>query len=130
MASWWEIISRHISLLFSVLFSSLNVGQSSGTVVAGINGVPGSNATLLRFPTSVVSDDYGNFWVVDNNNHRVQFFCRSSSNSTIGRTVAGGSLGTGLTQLNYPVGLALDASLNLYVADTSNHRILRYQRLS
>ena len=67
---------------------------------------------------------------MDNNNHRVQFFCLSGSNGTIGRTVAGGSSGTAANQLYYPVGLALDSSLNLYVADTSNHRIQRYQRLS
>lgn len=105
-------------------------GQSSGFIVAGTNGTTGTTSTTFRFPTSVVADQYGNIWVVDNNNHRVQFFCRTGTNGTIGRTVAGGSLGTGATQLYYPVGLALDSSLNLYVADTSNHRIQRYQRLS
>lgn len=98
--------------------------------MAGANGVQGSNSSLLRFPTSVAADSYGNFWVVDNNNHRVQFYCRSSSNTTSGRTVAGGSMGTAANQLTYPVGLVLDASLNLYVADSSNHRIQFYARLS
>ena len=60
----------------------------------------------------------------------MQFFCRYQTNTTEGRTVAGGSQGTSATQLDYPVGLALDSSLNLYVTDTSNHRILRYDRLS
>ena len=78
----------------------------------------------------MVADPFGNFWVVDNNNHRVQFYCRSSTNTTAGRTVAGGSSGTGANQLLYPVGLVLDAALNLYVADSSNHRIQFYQRLS
>lgn len=106
------------------------LGQSSGTVVAGATGVSGSNASLLRYPTSVATDIYGNFWVVDNNNHRIQFYCRSAPNTTVGRTVAGGSPGTAANQLNYPVGMAFDANLNLYVSDTSNHRIQRFQRLS
>ena len=98
--------------------------------MAGTSGSYGFSSTLLHFPTSVVADWSGNFWVVDNNNHRVQFYCRTASNTTAGRTVAGGSSGTGAAQLYYPVGLALDSDMNLYVADTSNQRIQRYDRLS
>jgi DNA-binding beta-propeller fold protein YncE len=98
--------------------------------VAGTSGSYGSTSTLFHFPTTVIVDSNDNFWVVDNNNNRIQFYCRTASNTTAGRTVAGGTSGSGANQLNFPIGIALDSSLNLYVADTSNQRIQRYQRLS
>jgi hypothetical protein len=48
-------------------------------------------------------------------------------NST-GKTVAGSanSTGTGATQLAAPLGLAIDSSLTLYIADRSNNRVQKW----
>ncbi|CAF1261064.1 unnamed protein product [Rotaria magnacalcarata] len=105
-------------------------GAVSGTTVAGVDGNSGSTSTLLRFPSSLKLDNYTNMFVVDNNNHRIQLFCQYPTVNTTGRTIAGtGSMGQTNTTLTYPAGLALDASRNLYVADTSNHRVQKFRYL-
>ena len=104
--------------------------SSSATVVAGTNGVSGSSNSTLRAPVAVRLDLWGNLYIVDNNNHRIQLYCRYPTVTTTGRTIVGtGSLGSTSTTLNYPTGLAVDNDLNLYVADTSNHRIQKFSRL-
>ncbi|CAF3390623.1 unnamed protein product [Rotaria socialis] len=106
------------------------VGAVSGTTVAGVDGNSGNTSTLLKFPSSLKLDNYTNMFVVDNNNHRIQLFCQYPTVNTTGRTIAGtGSMGQTNTTLNYPAGVALDASRNLYVADTSNHRVQKFQYL-
>ena len=105
--------------------------SSTGTVVAGTNGVLGSSNTTMAYPVAVRIDPLGNLFVVDNNNHRVQLYCRFPTVSTTARTIIGtGSSGSTLTTLTFPSGLALDNDLNIYVADNSNHRIIRFARIT
>lgn len=106
-------------------------GSSTGTVVAGTNGVQGSDSSTMRFPVAVRIDPYGNLYVVDNNNHRIQLYCRFPTVSTTARTIIGtGSPGSTPTTLRFPSGLALDSDLNIYVADNDNHRIQRFARIT
>ena len=107
------------------------LGANSGQVVAGIDGTSGSTNTLLNFPVALKLDSDANLFVVDNNNHRIQLFCQPvSGTSFTGRTILGtGSAGSSATTLTYPAGIALDASKNIYVADTTNNRIQRFARL-
>ena len=103
-------------------------GASSWTLLAGSSsGVSGSTATLMNSPLSVVLDSYGNLYVSDTNNQRIQMFLSGQSNAT---TIAGitGSTGASATQLSSPYWAILDSQLNLYVADTYNHRIQRFSR--
>ncbi|CAF1361079.1 unnamed protein product [Didymodactylos carnosus] len=104
----------------------LVLGASNGTIIAGISGISGSNSTLMNSPTSITFDQYGNLYVADSQNHRVQMFC---PNSLSGITIAGGSSGLSSTQLHSPLGLALDSNLNLYVSDSKNHRIQKFMKL-
>ncbi|CAF3664205.1 unnamed protein product [Rotaria sp. Silwood1] len=106
------------------------VGATSGNVVAGMDGTAGSTSTQLRYPVSIKLDSYTNMFVVDNNNHRIQLFCRYPIVNLTARTIAGtGVSGQTSQTFTYPAGIALDASLNLYVSDTSNHRIQKFRRL-
>jgi hypothetical protein len=107
-------------------------GASTGTIVAGTNGVANSLNNTFNFPVAVKIDAWSNLFVVDNNNHRIQLYCRYPSISSYGRTIAGttGVSGISPTDLKYPAGLALDSSMNLYVSDTSNNRIQKFMRLS
>ncbi|UJR07475.1 hypothetical protein I4U23_011764 [Adineta vaga] len=103
---------------------------TTGNIVAGSNGIQGSSSTLLMYPVSIKLDAYTNMFVVDNNNHRIQLFCRYPTVNMTARTIAGtGAKGSTANTLTFPAGIALDSSMNLYVSDTSNHRIQRFQRL-
>lgn len=107
-----------------------NLIQNFGSVVAGTNGVPGTNNFTMNFPVAVKLDPLGNLFVVDNNNHRVQLYCRYPTVLSYGRTIAGtGVSGSSAVALNYPSGIALDKDLNIYVADNVNHRIQKFNRL-
>lgn len=106
------------------------VKASTGITVAGVYGIAGNTSNLLAYPTSIKLDQYANIFVVDNNNHRIQLFCQYPIANSTGRTIVGtGKSGQTADTLNYPIGIALDASLNLYVSDTGNHRIQKFRRL-
>ncbi|CAF1287686.1 unnamed protein product [Rotaria sordida] len=51
-------------------------GQSEGTTIAGINGIYGSNSTLLYRPYWVKLDNQLNLYVADTFNGRIQKFLR------------------------------------------------------
>lgn len=109
-----------------IRFAAGSTSASSGTVVAGGNG-QGSGATQLSIPTDVAFDASGNMYVSDFGNHRIQKFPAGSTSATSGTTVAGGNgQGNGATQLNDPIGVYIDGSNNLYVADQHNHRIQKF----
>ena len=106
------------------------------------DGGPGTSASLNR-PKGVAVDGSGNVFIADCNNHRIR---RVAAGTGIITTVAGdGYKSTGdwrvstwgdgryggdggpatSASLNFPSGVALDASGNLFIADRDNHRIRR-----
>lgn len=107
---------------------SWTLGSSNWTLVAGsAAGLIGNTASTLYYPVCVTFDRYGNMYVADTYNHRIQFF---SSGSKIGTTIAGvvGTPGSNSTLLKFPYTIMLDSDLNLYVADSGNHRIQKFLR--
>ncbi len=90
---------------------------------SGDNG-PALSAQLNR-PVSVAVDDAGNLYVADAGNHRVRKISAQGIITTVaGSDPAAGDGGPAVNGLLFqPSGVAFDASGNLYVADTSNHRI-------
>ena len=104
------------------------LGARNWTLLAGnANGISGNNATLLDYPQHVTFDPMGNMYVVDKQNHRIQLFMVGQ---TAGITIAGVSstVGSSSNLLNTPHAVRLDNQLNLYVADTYNHRIQKFLR--
>jgi len=103
------------------------VGASNWELVAGTHGLGGSSSTQLFVPIGITLDPMGNLYVADAYNHRIQFFEAGQSN---GLTIAGVNQTSGFNadQLNTPLYVALDSQLNLYVSDTSNHRVQKFQR--
>jgi trimeric autotransporter adhesin len=87
-----------------------------------------ATSARLRYPSGVAIDASGNIYIADTYNNRIRMVTKSTDIIT---TVAGdGSYGDkgdgGLAtsaRLNYPNGIAIDASGNIYIADTDNHRI-------
>lgn len=104
------------------------LGATSWTLLAGdINGNPGNNATTLNLATGVTLDPMGNLYVADRNNHRIQLFMNGQFE---GMTIAGATniTGNNASLLSAPWSVALDSQLNLYVADSNNHRVQKFLR--
>jgi len=104
------------------------LGAHEWELIAGnINGVSGSNSTMLRNPHRVALDPMGNMYIADANNHRIQFFYNGQLN---GITIAGITSvpHNNASTLNRPYSVILDNQLNLYVVDTFNHRIQKFLR--
>ena len=101
----------------------------SGTVVGGAGGA-GSGLNQLSGPTGVAVDAAGDLFVADSLNNRVveyAYNAATASFATSGKIVAGtGTAGSGPTQLSDPQGIALDASGDLFVADTGNNRVQEF----
>ena len=103
------------------------IGGSSWTLVAGVTGIFGTSALHLFVPCDITLDSFGNLYVADTANHRIQFFRAGESNGT---TIAGmtSTPGSANNRLDTPYGLAIDSQLNVYVVDNKNYRIQKFQR--
>jgi sugar lactone lactonase YvrE len=100
------------------------VTKLAGSGAAGI--VDGAAATAqFSNPTSVAVDASGNVYVADRNNNRIRKISTAGVVSTFCGTGTAGYLdGTSTTaEFNGPTGIAIDASNNLYIADSYNHSI-------
>jgi uncharacterized protein (TIGR03437 family) len=111
------------------------VRKVSGGVITtvagnGTAGFTGDNASAtsaeLSNPTGVAVDSSGNLYIADSGNNVV----RKVANGTITTFAGSNSVGAGYSgdggtatgaQLNNPVGVAVDASGNVYIADAGNN---------
>ena len=94
----------------------------------GGDGGPAAEA-LLDGPTGVAVHPSGEVFVADTGNHRVRRIDVSGSIETLAGTGVQGYSGDGgqatLARLDTPLGVAVDAVGNVYLADTGNHRVRR-----
>jgi len=107
-------------------------GSGIIVAVAGVGSdVPAALQVPLNLPSGLALDGAGNLFIADTNNHIIR-----EINATTGTiaTIAGtyqtaGYSGDGgaatSADLNYPMGVTVDVSGNLYIADTSNLVIRR-----
>ena len=80
----------------------------------------------LAYPMGVAVDSAGNLYIADSSNHRI----RKVSNGVIATVAGNGTPGSSgdngpatSAQLYLPMGIALDSTGNLYIADYLNNRI-------
>src|SRR5229473_2859190 len=101
----------------------------AGTGTQGFSGNSGpATAARLDSPQGLALDTNQNLYIADTHNHRIRNLNLTTGTIT---TIAGSSTpgfdgdnGPATSaRLNLPTALALDASQNLYIADTHNHRI-------
>jgi sugar lactone lactonase YvrE len=92
------------------------------------DGGPAALAQLYQ-PSSLTLDSAGNLFIADSGTERVRQVLRDGTATTLagtgtpGRGAADGSP-AGNVALNTPMGVAMDYSGNVLVADTYNHRVL------
>lgn len=86
-------------------------------------------ATLANvgYPSSIVFDKEGNFYICDQSNHRIRKVHANGIIYTVAGTGIAAIVGDyGLateTSLNYPVCMSLDSAGNLYVVEHYNYRV-------
>lgn len=101
--------------------------NSTKIIVAGnANGTAGSGPAELSRPRGIFVDRNDYLYVADNLNNRIQ---RWGINDTVATTVAGSANGTsGWTAnlLNSPTFIQVDSSLNMYIMDMWNLRVLQW----
>ncbi|MDX1959684.1 MAG: putative Ig domain-containing protein [Leptospiraceae bacterium] len=104
-----------------------------GSFTANTANNGGITANSLNQPRALTLDSNDNLYIADTTNSRVLFYPSGSTTATrvygqLGSFTSNTANNGGITanSLNQPVGLALDSNNNLYVADTSNHRVLFY----
>lgn len=117
-----------LSLAWAVIFFSVMLqawGEGGVTVPPSVQPSPGL-AARFNNPQGITHDASGNLYVVDTGNQKI----RKITPAGIVTTLAGRSRSPGSAdgvrfnaQFNSPTGIAIDASGNLYVADTGNNTI-------
>ncbi len=97
----------------------------------------GVGRTALCRPNALAVDHDGNLFVADSDNNRVLRFDDPFGTDVVADGILGqptyddnapNPAGASARTLHRPSGLAIDAAGNLYVADTRNHRVLRFDR--
>jgi sugar lactone lactonase YvrE len=113
------------------LLRKLTKGPSGYTVstLAGYTNSAGVGQTAptatFNAPSGVAMDSAGNVFVADQGNSLIREISPGGVVTTLAGTGTIGSAdgGTSIASFYYPAGVAVDASDNVYVADTYNHTI-------
>ncbi|MGA2090247.1 MAG: NHL repeat-containing protein [Endomicrobiales bacterium] len=97
-----------------------------------------TTANMLSAPYGVSVDASGNVWVTDQSNHRILTYNKPKTNGADATKVigqadfAGNSVNragpAALNTLNFPQGISFDASDDVWIADSGNNRVLKYNR--
>lgn len=104
---------------------------TDGTVstVAGVSGVYGymdgpGNVANFAIPYAVAVDKLNNVYVVDRDNQRIRKISNGIVSTLAGTGFQGSDDGAGnAATFFYPYAVAVDTSLNVYVADSYNNKI-------
>ncbi|CAF0796345.1 unnamed protein product [Rotaria sordida] len=144
-----ESLNNHV-----MRFSTNSINGTAGTIVAGGNN-PGNNTDQLNNLQGIYYDissnsmyiaNYGGHTIIkwipgasngsfivgtsgqNSKNFRIQRFC--AKNGYQGTTIAGGNgADNSSIYLAQPRSLHFDSQMNLYVSNTTNHRIIKFVKL-
>ena len=128
----FRAISRTTLLLLLLCINSVCQSQIINTIAG--TGTPGyygdGGAAIvanLNQPWGIKSDGSGNIFFADYSNSRVRMINSLGIITTVAGNGTPGFSGDGVsataTELNMPIGVALDAAGNIYIGDNNNNRI-------
>ena len=111
----------------------ISAGQIATVAGNGVQGFAGdggiATSAELNEPSGIAASSDGRVFIADTDNQRVRVVNTNGTISTLAGTGIAGTLGDGgpasAAQLSRPVGLAVDAGNDLFVADENNHRLRR-----
>jgi len=120
--------NRRVRKIPSVAGAGPSISTVAGNGVFSFSGDGGqANLALMNFPQGVAVGADGSVYFADSDNNVVRKVAPNGAISTIaGNATAGfnGDNGSGpAAQLNTPIGVAVDASGNLFIADSANNRV-------
>jgi sugar lactone lactonase YvrE len=118
---------------------STTVRKIAGGRISRVAGGGGSSSPARQpalqadlYPQGLALDGHGNLYIADDLHHQVR---RMGPDGTLETVAGGGGPGWGgdggpatAANLRFPRGVALDASGDLYIADTGNDRVRRVSR--
>jgi alpha-tubulin suppressor-like RCC1 family protein len=125
----------HLPLLLSLFVLTICTnGHESLAAVGDIVTIAGGTvcdngpaSSAVVQPMKVATDASGNLYVADAQHHRIRKVAPSGVITTVAGTGTAGFSGDDgpatSAALNSPLGVAIDAAGNLFIADTNNHRI-------
>jgi trimeric autotransporter adhesin len=118
---------------------NLYIADSSNNAIRLVTKSTGIITTIigpyeLKGPRGIALDASGNLYIADDRDNRIRKVTKSTGQiSTVAGTGVSGYEGDGgqaaLAKLSSCEGVAVDASGNVYIADTSNSRIRTYRTL-
>lgn len=141
---WVSDTTNNRVLLFQNAASIASASAADGELgqTDFVTGTGATTQTGMKAPYGLAVDSAGNLYVADSGSNRILRFASAAAAALAAPTNGGsGSPATGVFgQVNYlngassttqstlstPNGVAIDASGNLWVADTVNNRILRF----
>lgn len=120
---------NHTIRLLSPFGADYSVSTPAG--LAGTIGVADgmNSAARFRYPGSVTTDAAGNVYIADTYNSAIRRMTQNGADWTVTtlagiRGVSGNADGTNNNaRFNFPFGITVDSTTNLYVADTGNNTI-------
>ena len=123
IADWYNYRIRMVS---NGVITTVAGSGSTGVSGGGFSGDNGPATSALLYPGAVAVDAAGNLYIADTFNNRI----RKVSNGVITTVAGNGTLGSSgdngpatSAELAGPVGVAVDAAGNLYIADFSSNRV-------
>lgn len=130
MKKTFYIVVAVYLVLFAIVAKAQTISTFAGSASAvGTYSGDGGAATSagLDYPGAAVMDAAGNVYITDRDNHVVRKVNTSGIISTIAGNGTAGTSGDGgaatAAQISQPVGMTIDASGNLYVAEYGGHSI-------